>query len=64
MKDLAGIVILGASVLLPVGVARAALALIVATLGGGPSKRERSDALAADPKPLPFGPRGHVNPRL
>ena len=64
MKDLAGIVILGASVLLPVGVARAALALIVATLGGGTSKRERSAALAADPRSLRVEPRGHVNPRL
>lgn len=35
MKDLAALVILGASVLLPVGVARAALGLIVATLGNG-----------------------------
>jgi len=33
MKDLAGLFILGASVLLPVGVARAALGLIVASLG-------------------------------
>jgi hypothetical protein len=41
MSDLAGLVILGASVLLPVGLARAALGLIVATLGHGsapPSK--------------------------
>jgi hypothetical protein len=37
MKDLAGLVILGACVLLPVGVARAALGLIVASLCG--SKR-------------------------
>ena len=38
MKDLAGLVILGASVLLPVGVARAALGLIVATLRGSAPK--------------------------
>jgi hypothetical protein len=38
MKDLAGLVILGACVLLPVGVARAALGLIVASLCGS-SKR-------------------------
>jgi hypothetical protein len=35
MADLAGLVILGASVLLPVGLARAALGFIVATLGHG-----------------------------
>ena len=35
MKDLAGLFILGASVLLPVGVARAALGFIVASLGNG-----------------------------
>ena len=38
IKDLAGLVILGASVLLPVGLARAALALIVASLRTGAPK--------------------------
>ena len=35
MKELAGLFILCASVLLPVGLARAALGLIVASLGSG-----------------------------